>query len=113
MIAAALGRIVGFVQRRAVPVALAILLLSVVERLLRGDESEGRHRYRSHAAQPISAWRQNELALDAAFPQNVDLIVVVIDGQTGDIADRAARDLAARMRSQTGPVQLCPPTGRR
>ena len=100
MIAAALGRIVDFVQRRAVSVTHRHSPAERRERLLRGDASESRHRYRPHAAEPISAWRQNELALDAAFPQNVDLIVVVIDGQTGDLADRAARDLAARMQAR-------------
>ncbi len=45
-------------------------------------------------------WRQNERALDKAFPQNADLLVVVIDGQTGDIAENAARELAERMRAE-------------
>ena len=99
MIPAALGRIVDFVQRRAVSVTLAILLLSVVSGFyaatnLKVDTDIG-HMLPSHLG-----WRQNELALDAAFPQNVDLIVVVVDGQTGDMADRAARDLAARMQAR-------------
>lgn len=46
------------------------------------------------------AWRQNEIALDAAFPQNNNLLVIVIDGQTADLADRAAGQLAARMRAK-------------
>jgi hopanoid biosynthesis associated RND transporter like protein HpnN len=46
------------------------------------------------------AWRRDEIALDQAFPQNNDLLVVVIDGRTGDLADRAARQLADRMRSE-------------
>jgi uncharacterized protein len=45
-------------------------------------------------------WRQNERALDKAFPQNADLLVVVIDGQTSDIAENAARELAERMRAE-------------
>ncbi len=43
---------------------------------------------------------QNEIALDQAFPQNDNLLVVVIDGQTGDLADRAARALADRLRAE-------------
>ncbi|MGD9616228.1 MAG: MMPL family transporter [Alphaproteobacteria bacterium] len=99
MIAAALGRLVDFVQRRAALVAVTILLLSGASGFyaathLRVD-TDINHMLPSHLG-----WRQNELALDAAFPQNVDLLVVVIDGQTGDLADRAARDLAARMQAR-------------
>ncbi len=46
------------------------------------------------------AWRQNEIALDRAFPQNNHLLVIVIDGKTGDLADRAARQMADRLRAQ-------------
>src|SRR5438034_1327766 len=46
------------------------------------------------------AWRQNEAALDQAFPQNDSLLVVVVDGETGDLADRAARQLADGMRAE-------------
>src|SRR4029077_9486514 len=45
------------------------------------------------------AWRRNEVALDRAFPQNDGLLVIVVDGQTGDLADRAARELAAGLRA--------------
>ncbi len=78
---------------------IAILLLSVVSGFYAAThltvDTDIDHMLPSHLG-----WRQNELALDAAFPQNVDLMVVVIDGQTGDLADRAARDLAARMRAR-------------
>jgi hopanoid biosynthesis associated RND transporter like protein HpnN len=43
------------------------------------------------------AWRQNELALDRAFPQNADLLAVVIDGTTGELADDAAQRLTERL----------------
>ena len=43
------------------------------------------------------AWRQNELALDRAFPQNANLLAVVIDGTTGELADDAAQRLAERI----------------
>src|SRR5437763_6795391 len=46
------------------------------------------------------AWRQNEKALDEAFPQNNSLLVAVIDGRTPDLADKAAGDLAERMRGE-------------
>ena len=43
---------------------------------------------------PKVAWRQNEKALDRAFPQNGDQIAVVIDGKTPEVADAAAARLA-------------------
>ncbi len=44
-------------------------------------------------------WRKREKELEAAFPQKVDNLVVVIDGQTGDKADAAAAALADRISS--------------
>ena len=43
---------------------------------------------------PGTAWRQREAALDAAFPQNTDQIVVVIDGATPELAETAAAGIA-------------------
>lgn len=52
------------------------------------------------SAKLISAdlpWRKREAALDAAFAQRVDLIAVVIDGATPQIAERAAATLTERL----------------
>src|ERR1051325_7571460 len=35
-------------------------------------------------------WRQREIAFDAAFPQRVNSIVIVVDGATPELADSAA-----------------------
>jgi hopanoid biosynthesis associated RND transporter like protein HpnN len=43
------------------------------------------------------AWRQREFALDRAFPQNADLLAIVIDGRTPELADMAAAKLAAAL----------------
>src|ERR1700749_4732280 len=43
---------------------------------------------------PKVGWRQNEQALDRAFPQNGDQTVVVVDGKTPELADAAAGRLA-------------------
>src|ERR1700737_2556337 len=43
-------------------------------------------------------WRQNLIALDKAFPQRVDQIVVVIDGATPELAEAAAQSLADRLK---------------
>ncbi|NOG69994.1 MMPL family transporter [Roseicella sp. DB1501] len=45
-------------------------------------------------------WRQTEEAMDRAFPQRTDLIAVVVDGATPDIADRAAAALAGALEAQ-------------
>ncbi len=45
-------------------------------------------------------WRQQEAAMDKAFPQNVDLLVAVVDGKTPDLAEDAAAALAAKLKSQ-------------
>lgn len=43
---------------------------------------------------PELPWRQRELAFDAAFPQRADLIVVVVDALTPELAESSARELA-------------------
>jgi hopanoid biosynthesis associated RND transporter like protein HpnN len=42
-------------------------------------------------------WRQRELQLDAAFPQLVDTILVVLDGATPELARDGSRRLAAKL----------------
>jgi uncharacterized protein len=43
-------------------------------------------------------WRQNLIALDKAFPQLDDQIVVVIDGATPELAEAAAQSLTDRLK---------------
>ena len=42
-------------------------------------------------------WRQQERAMEQAFPHKVDTLVAVIDGATPAIAEKAAADLATRL----------------
>ncbi len=56
------------------------------------------------SAKLISAdvpWRQRSAVFDAAFPQKTDLIAVVIDGATPEIAERAAATLSERIAART------------
>ena len=46
---------------------------------------------------PDEPWRVAERRMDAAFPGNGDVIVVVIDGRTAELAQAAAAMLAARL----------------
>ena len=45
-------------------------------------------------------WRQRERAFGAAFPQRQNLIAVVVDAATPELAERATADLAARLTSR-------------
>src|ERR1700704_3017256 len=42
-------------------------------------------------------WRQRELQLDAAFPQQVDTLLVVVDGASPELATSGAKILAAAL----------------
>ncbi len=46
---------------------------------------------------PTVDWRRDEIAVDTAFPQNRDLIAVVVDGATPETAEIAASSLATRL----------------
>lgn len=46
-------------------------------------------------------FRKNQAALDQAFPQRNDLIAVVIDGATPELAEQAAGSLAERLRARS------------
>jgi hopanoid biosynthesis associated RND transporter like protein HpnN len=48
------------------------------------------------------AWRKRERVFDAAFPQRADLIAVVVDGATPELAEEATNALALRLSSQPG-----------
>jgi uncharacterized protein len=45
-------------------------------------------------------WRQREIQLDAAFPQQVDTLLVVVDGKTPELAADAADRLGAALRGR-------------
>jgi len=42
-------------------------------------------------------WRQRELQLDAAFPQQVNTLLVVVDAETPELADDGAKRLVAAL----------------
>jgi hopanoid biosynthesis associated RND transporter like protein HpnN len=50
---------------------------------------------------PSVGWRQREIALTKAFPQNSDTIVVVIDGKTPELAEHAADTLNGKLAADT------------
>jgi uncharacterized protein len=50
-------------------------------------------------------WRQQELMLDAAFPQRVDRIIAVIDAATPETAENAAGALVTGLASRSGVIR--------
>ncbi|MBV9017332.1 MAG: MMPL family transporter [Alphaproteobacteria bacterium] len=99
MIAAIVAHIVEFARRRAVFVVAACIVLSAVAAVYAAThlavDTDIERMLPSNVA-----WRQNEKALDDAFPQNISLLVVVIDGRTPDLAEQAASELAEKMRAE-------------
>ena len=89
-------RIVTFCSRHAALTVLAALLLT----LGAGWYTQAHFNMNTDSEQLISAevgWRQRGMAFDAKFPGQSDLIAVVIDGQTPELAEAAAASLTARI----------------
>jgi uncharacterized protein len=99
VIAATVARIVEFARHRAALVMAVCLILAVAAAVYAGGhlavDTDIERMLPSNVA-----WRQNERALDEAFPQNNNLLVAVIDGRTPDLADQAAGELAEKMRGE-------------
>ncbi|HEV7386247.1 MAG TPA: hypothetical protein VGN89_15295, partial [Phenylobacterium sp.] len=104
---------------RAAPIAAAVKLgcdhpwLTVLVSLLLSVAAmwfvAGHFRMTSDTAQLISDkvdWRRHEIAMAAAFPQNNDTSVVVVDGATPELAEDAATRLAAAMAADTRHFRL-------
>lgn len=99
MIAALVTRLVAFAHRRALWVAVAALVLTVG-----GGFYAATHLDLDTDIEQLlprnTAWRQQEIALDRAFPQNADLVAIVIDGRTPEKTNAAAAALAERLAAE-------------
>lgn len=99
MIASLVIRLVEFAHRYALAVVVAAALITAgagyfaathlaidtdIEQMLPSD----------------TTWRQQEIALDRAFPQNANLLAIVVDGASPELADAAAASLAGRLQSE-------------
>jgi uncharacterized protein len=92
--------VVEFSRRNAAAVALVILALSIA----------GGYYTANHISidtdidkliNPDLPWRKQEQALNQAFPQNTDRLIVVIDAATPDLAGDATDALATRLATET------------
>ena len=91
-------RIVTFCCRHAALTLLAALLLTLGS----GYFTAAHFAMNTDSEQLISAkagWRKREIAFDAKFPGQSNLIAVVIDGATPELAEAAAASLSARIAS--------------
>ena len=82
-------RIVAFCCRNAAAVVAGSLLLAVAAGWYTADNFA----MNSNSATLISPdtdWRKREIRFDALFPQHTNLILVVIDGKTPELAEAAA-----------------------
>src|SRR6201985_2156404 len=89
-------RIVAFCCRWPASVALAALVLTVGA----GAYTNAHFAMNTDSEKLISAdvgWRQREIQFDRQFPQQSNLILVVIDGKTPELAEAGAASLTARL----------------
>src|ERR1700743_2209243 len=89
-------RIVPFCCRWPASVALAALVLTAGA----GAYTNAHFAMNTDSEKLISAdvgWRQREIRFDRLFPQQSNLIAVVIDGATPELAESGAAQLTARI----------------
>ena len=96
MLNSAIARVVDMCSRHAWPVLAAAALLA-------GAASAYTALHMAIDTDIVSLfpadlpWRQREVVFDAAFPKRVDLIAVVVDGATPEVAEQATASLARRL----------------
>ncbi len=97
---AAIARVVRLSTRHAWVVIAAFLIAAV----LAGGYVKRHIAINTDSDKLLSSslpWRQQEIKLNALFPQRTDLIVAVIDATTPEAADEAANALAIALAPQT------------
>jgi len=88
--------LVDFSRRFAAVIALAALVMTAAL----GWFAATHFRINTDINQLLAAdlpWRRQEADMEKAFPQKVDLLLVVVDGDTPDAADDAASTLAEKL----------------
>jgi hypothetical protein len=96
MLSALVSRIIRTSSRFAWPIALIALVVGFAALAYAATHFQMDTNSENLIA-PNSAWRENELRYDRAFPQQNNTIDIVVDGATAERADEAAGALAARL----------------
>ncbi len=95
-----IAQIVELSRRHAVVVTALVLLLAIVGGVFTAQRISINTDI-DKLISPNLPWREEEKELESAFPQNADLLAVVIDADTPDEAEDATAALAARLASET------------
>ena len=93
-----LAAIVDASRRHAAALTVVLLILS----LLGGYFTANHISIDTDVNKLISAdlpWRQREAEMDRAFPQNIDILAIVVEGATPDLAGDGADALAQRLKA--------------
>jgi uncharacterized protein len=96
MIATVIASIVEASRRHAAPLVLVLAILAI----LGGYFTATHISFNTDFDKLIAAdlpWRQREAEMDRAFPQDTDILAIVIDGISPDLASDAADALAKRL----------------
>jgi hypothetical protein len=100
-LAAAIVEIVEFSRRHASWIAAGLLVLAVIGAIFASQ--------RLHIdtdidklMSPDLQWRQREAEMERAFPQNVDMLVIVVDGDTPDRAEDASAAMIRYLAAEKG-----------
>jgi len=96
-----LSSFVSAVVRISSRFAWLVVAVALVLGVVAGDYTATHFKMNSNSGDlvsPDAAWRRDEARYDAAFPQQNNLIVAVIDGATAERADEAANALAAALK---------------
>ncbi|MPZ57000.1 MAG: MMPL family transporter [Rhizobiales bacterium] len=104
MLKTTIQSIVDVCTRRPWPVIVATLILT----LLSGIYAARNFAINTDINTLISPdlpWRQRELALEKAFPERAELILVVVDAPTPELVQAASRALAERLKGQTALIR--------
>jgi hopanoid biosynthesis associated RND transporter like protein HpnN len=98
-----LGRAIAHLVEFSTRAAVAVVAVCLVGGILLGTYAVTHLSVdtdTNHLISPELPWRKREAEFDRAFPQNVDLLAVVIDGATPGQAEDAATYLAQWMRDR-------------
>ena len=100
MIATLILRLVAASVRRPVLAALACLVLTGVA-LAYAATSFSMTTDTAALISPKVAWRQNEKAVETAFPNLTDVLLVIVDGKTPELAEAGAAKLTDALAADT------------
>ncbi len=95
--------IIAWLVRTSLRIPRAVVVLALALSVGAGAFAANHLAIDTDATKLLSAelpWRKREAVFDSAFPQNIDLLAIVIDGTTPELAERATAALTAKLRTR-------------